>query len=172
MLQLLGACLILVGSFGFSCLFIENDKKKLRSLDHWEKILQMFQSEIAYKKQPLIFAIEEIAEKMSGEEKNYLENVRNRMEENPAASFLQIWSEEGKNYAKREKMSPEEIGLIQELGVMTGFEDEKLQVKFMKEQERKWQEVKREKQKEYQERKKLVWTLGGSMGTVLILLLW
>ncbi len=172
MLQLLGAGLILMGSLGYACLFIEKENRVIKRMENWEIILQMFQSEITYKKQPLIFALDEISGKLTGEEGRYLKKIRDRMFENKNESFAKIWSKESEIYAKKEKLTKEEESLIKEFGIMTGFEDEMLQIKFIEEQEKKWQVLKGKRQKEHQERKRIVWTLGGSIGLILILILW
>lgn len=172
MLQLLGACMILTGTLGYAYLSIEKENRKIRRMETWEKILQMFQSEIEYKKQPLLFALNDIANKMSGEERKYLEKVGASMGQNQSESFSTIWIKESDSYIKKEKVTTEEEGLIKEFGRMTGFEDEKLQMKFIEEQRVKLQTLRVKWQKEHLERKRIVWTLGGSIGVILILILW
>lgn len=172
MLQMLGSCMILLGTMGIGYDFIQKEYKIICVIETWEHIMQMFISEITYKKQPIAFACYEIGEKIGREEGKCLKTVAERMHSKKRESFWRIWEEECWKYGKKEKI-PEEIKeMLKEFGVLTGFEDEEIQKRMIEKQGEKWRNLRLRKQKEHQERKKLIWILSSCMGIMLILILW
>ena len=172
MLQMLGACMILLGTVGMGYRYIQKEQKIIYVIETWERIMQMFISEITYKKQPLTYACYEIGEKVGRKEGEYLTNVAMRMQNGKRERFGIIWEEECLNYGKKEGLTEEIKEIIKEFGVLTGFEDEEIQKKMIEVQGEKWKSLRVKKQKEHQERKRLIWILSSCMGIMLILILW
>lgn len=172
MLQMLGSFMIILGSMGIGYSFVEKNRKIIYVIERWENILEMFVSEITYKKQPLSLACCEIGEKIGGKEGICLIKISNRMQEKQRGNFYSIWEEESLKYCKEEGIPEAEQMLIREFGIMTGFEDEEIQKKMIKEQKEKWKNIRLKKQEEYQERKKLIVTLSSCIGVMTVLILW
>lgn len=172
MLQLLGSVMIILGSLGIGYRYVEKNKKIICVIEKWESILQMFISEITYKKQPLSLACREIGEKIGGNEERCLIRISERMQENRRECFSSIWQEESLKYCSEEELPEEEKVLIKEFCRLTGFEDEDIQKKLIEGQREKWKCIRMQKQEEYQERKKLILTLSSCMGLMLVLILW
>ena len=172
MLQLLGACMILLGTMGIGYSYIEEERKILCIIEKWEQIMQMFISEITYKKQPLSLACIEIGEKVGGKEGEVLIKVAERMQDKSRESFCIIWEEGCLNYCKEEKVTAEEQVILKEFGVLTGFEDEEVQKRMIEEQKEKWKNLRLRKQEEHQERKKLIGVLSSCVGLMTVLILW
>lgn len=172
MLQMLGSCMILLGTMGMGYKYIQKEQKIICVIETWEHIMQMFISEITYKKQPIAFACYEIGEKIGREEGKYLRTVAERMQNGNGESFWKIWEEEGMIYSKKERITAEMKENIKEFGILTGFEDEEIQKKMIELQGEKWKSLRVKKQKEHRERKRLIWILSSCMGIMLILVLW
>lgn len=172
MLQMLGSCMILLGTMGIGYRYIQKEDKIICVIETWERIMQMFISEITYKKQPIAFACYEIGEKTGREEGKCLRAVAERMCSKQRESFGRIWEEECRKYSKKEKIPKEIKENLSEFGVLTGFEDEEIQKRMIEELVEKWKKLRVRKQKEHQERKRLIWILSSCMGIMLILILW
>lgn len=172
MLQLLGAFMIVLGSYGIGYVYIEKERKIICVIEKWEQIMQMLISEITYKKQSLSLACFEIGEKLRGKEGNCLLRISQRMEERQGESFRNIWDEECLKYCKEERIPTEEQLLIREFGILTGFEDEEIQKCMIVEQTEKWKNIRIRKEKEHLERKRLILILSSCMGFMLVLILW
>ena len=172
MLQLLGSCMIMLGTMGWGYRYIQKEEKNIDVIERWEQIMQMFISEITYKKQTLPFACIEIGKKIGREEGIYLKTVADRMLNSRRESFLIIWEEECMKYIKQEGLTEEIRENIKQFGVLTGFEDEEIQKRMMEEQKEKWKSLLIRKQKENGERKRLIGILSSCMGIMLILILW
>lgn len=172
MLQLLGSCLILLGTMGMGYRYIQKEQKIICVIEKWEHIMQMFVSEITYKKQPLAFACHEIGERIGSEEGKCLKIVAERMQSKKRECFWVIWKEECGKYCKKERITEDITELLNEFGVLTGFEDEEIQKRMIEGQGEKWKNLRLRKQKEHQERKRLIWILSSCVGIMLILVLW
>lgn len=172
MLQLLGAFMIILGSFGVGYGYVEKERKIICVIEKWEQIMQMFISEITYKKQPLAIACYEIGEKVKGREGNCLIKISQRMGEKRGESFRAIWNKELLEYCKDERIPTEEKLLIREFGVLTGFEDAEIQKHMIEEQKEKWKNIRIRKEREHQERKRLILILSSCMGLMIVLILW
>lgn len=172
MLQVLGACMVLCGSLGVGYAIIRRNKEILFRMETWEYILQMFVSEIIYKKQTLDEACYEIGEKTGGTEGELLERICRRISEKKSKSFSEAWEEECRNYCKKIRMPAREVELIKEFGQMTGFEDEEVHKKMIEIQLEKWRNERIRKQEEFWERKKIILTLSSCIGMMIILILW
>ena len=97
MMQVLGSIMIFAGTLGIGYELIDKKRKIIRVIEKWEWILQLFVSEIIYKKQPLNFACMEIGEKVGGKERKLLLCVSKRMVETQRKPRL--------NCRQRERMS-------------------------------------------------------------------
>lgn len=172
MLQVLGAVMIICGGMGIGYDYAEKERKKIAFAEKWECIMYMFLSEITYKKQPLSLACKEIGEKTEGEEGKFLNGISEHMEKRKTEGFHFIWQNECIKYFNKKKVSREEQILIQEFGVLTGFEDENMQKKMIEKQAEKWKKIRLQKQEEYQERKRLVMVLSSCVGIMIVLILW
>lgn len=172
MLQMLGACLVLLGCLGYGYGMIRRNKEVLRIMEIWECILQMFVSEIMYKKQALGYACYEIGGKVGGKEGELLQKISKRVNEKQSGHFYQIWEEECENYCKEVKIRARERELINEFGKMTGFEDGEVHKNMIGMQMEKWRNERVRKQEEFLERKKIILTLSSCIGMMIILILW
>ena len=172
MLQLLGCGLILFGSIGMGYSYIEKEQKIITVIQTWEHMMQMFISEITYKKQPLSLACYEIGEKIGRKEGEYLKRIVHRMQDKERSTFEKIWRKEWKNYYKEEKINVEIKKLIEEFGALTGFEDEAIQKKMIEEQLEKWKSMRIKMQQEHGERKRLILLLSSGLGVITVLILW
>lgn len=172
MLQVLGSIMIFAGTLGIGYELIDKKRKIIYVIEKWEWILQLFISEIIYKKQPLNFACMEIGEKVGGKERKLLLCVSKRMVETQRGQFQQIWIKECKKYCKEEDLESTQIELIMDLGLITGFEDEESQKRMMEAQKEKWKNVRIQKQEEFRERKRLILSLSPCIGLLIILVLW
>ena len=172
MLQILGAVMIILGGIGMGYLYAEKEQEKITFAEKWECMMHMFLSEITYKKQPLSLACKEIGGKIGDIEGEFLKKVSGRIQERNGENFYFVWQAEGVTYFETKKLSKEERMLIQEFGVLTGFEDENMQKKMIKEQAEKWKKIKLQKQEEYQERKRLAMILSSCLGIMIVLILW
>lgn len=172
MFQVLGACMVFLGCLGIGYERIRKSKEILRVMEIWEYILQLFVSEIIYKKQPLGYACYEIGKKIGGLEGEYLERISNRINEKQYGCFHQIWNEECTSYCKKIKMPEKVMELIKEFGQMTGFEDGEVHKNMIEMQMEKWRNERVRKQEELLERKKLILTLSSCIGMMIILILW
>ena len=164
--------MIFMGCLGIGYGMIDKNRKIIGVIETWECALQLFVSEIIYKKQPLNFACMEIGEKVGGMEGNLLIRVSKRMGEKERVQFKQIWEEESEKYCKEKNLELIEIELIKEFGIMTGFEDEESQKRMIEVQKEKWKNIRIKKQDEFQERKKLILSLSPCIGLLIILVLW
>lgn len=172
MLQMLGAVMIILGGIGIGYRYIEKDRQTIHTLEKWESIMNMFVSEISYKKQPISFACDEIGERVGGLEGGMLQSVSERIQERNGQIFLSLWKEECFKYCSRVKLEEEERGLLLNFGILTGFEDEYLQKLMIEEQKEKWKNIRLQKQEKHQERKKLILILSTCMGIMTVLVLW
>lgn len=172
MLQMLGACMILLGTMGIGYSYIEKERKIICVIEKWEHIMQMFISEITYKKQPLSLACLEIGEKTGGKEGACLTKVAERMQDKSRENFCIIWEKVCLKYCKEEKITMEVQFMLKEFGALTGFEDEEVQKRMIEEQKEKWKNLRLRKQEEHQERKRLILILSSCMGIMIVLILW
>lgn len=172
MLQMLGVFIVILGTLGLGVEIIENEKKKISIYERWGQILQIFISEIIYKKQPLYLACFEIGKKIEGIEGEILKKISLRMHDDKGLGFKQIWCEEIERYFKEAKLNEETKVLIKEFGALTGFEDEIVQKKIIEEQKEKWKSVEINLRKEHQERKRIVLLLSFCLGVIIVLILW
>lgn len=172
MLQMLGAFMIISGFTGMGYCYIEREKKRINQVQIWEQIMQMFISEITYKKQTLALACYEIGEKVGGEEGAVLKKISTSMQQIKRETFHRIWREECQKYCKQEKIDRETGEMIMFFAVMTGFEDEIVQKKMIEEQKEKWKKLRVKLQDEHQERKRVILLLSSCLGIVMVLILW
>lgn len=172
MLQLLGCGFILSGSIGMGYSYIEKEQKIIGIIQTWEHMMQMFISEITYKKQPLSLACYEIGEKIRGKEGEYLKRIAHGMQDKGRNTFEKIWCKEWKNYYKEEKINSEIKKLIEEFGTLTGFEDEVVQKRMIEEQLEQWKNLRIKMQQEHGERKRLILLLSFGLGVITVLILW
>ena len=172
MLQILGACMIFCGCLGSGYVIIRRKREILRIMEAWEYILQMFVSEIMYKKQTLGCACAEIGEKVGGREGELLEEISRKSKKKERGCFYKIWEEECTRYCKAVGLQERETELIKEFGKMTGFEEGKVHEKMIEIQLKKWRSERVRKQEELWERKKLILTLISCIGMMIILILW
>ncbi len=172
MLQMLGACLLILGSIGIGYLYIQEEIKIIHVIETWEHIMQMFISEITYKKQPLDLACYEIGEKIGNDEGECLNRISLLMQKNERLCFKEIWEQEWCGYCEKKKMKTDLKQLIKEFGVLTGFEDEMIQKRMIEEQKEKWKSKRVILLKEHRERKRIVLLLSSCLGIVMVLILW
>lgn len=172
MLQMLGACMVFAGCLGTGYGIIRRNNKIILIMETWEYILQMFVSEITYKKETLGYACYEIGEKIGGKEGKLLEKICKKTEGDQRGNFYQIWEEECIKYCQEEKLPVKAIELIKEFGKMTGFEDDDVQKKMIEIQKEKWTNERLSMKEELLERKKVILTLSSCLGMMIILLLW
>ena len=172
MLQMLGSIMVILGTLGMGYGYIEKEKKRIQRIEVWERIMQMFISEITYKKQTLAWACYEIGNKAGGNEGEVLKNISDRMQEITRESFPVIWTDECEKYCKEEKIDGDTKELIKGFGSLTGFEDEIVQQKMIEEQQEKWKKRRVKLQDEHQERKRIVILLSLCLGVVTVLILW
>lgn len=172
MLQLLGAVMIFFGIFGIGYSYVEMERKLLTVMEKWERILQLFSSEITYKKQPLSMACQEIGQKIGDKEGKLLKRISDRMLEKERSSFSVIWNEESEKYCRQEKLGREFLLLLEEFQSLTGMEDEEVQLKLLEEQKEKWKRIRAGRQRDYQERKRVILILSSCIGLLLIVILW
>lgn len=174
MLQLVGACFIILGSIGLGYKYIEKEEKIICVIEKWEHMMQMFISEITYKKQPLAFACYEIGEKIGDKEGESLKKISHRMQDKDMcrSKFKTIWQEEWRSYCKEEKISDDVENLLNEFGTLTGFEDEVIQKKMIEEQKEKWKKIRIKLQEEHRERKRVILLMSSCLGMITVLILW
>ena len=172
MLQILGSFMIIIGSLGIGYCYIEKERKKINRIEKWESIMQMFVSEIMYKKQPLFLACYEIGEKIGETEGEVLKKISRNMQEIKRESFHSIWKRECESYCLREKIDRETMAMINNFAVLTGFEDEIVQKKMIEEQKEKWKKLRVKLQDELQERKRIILLLSSCLGMVMVIILW
>ena len=170
MLKMIGIICIMSGVLGSARNYVQKERKKISYAEMWECIMQMFLSEISYKKQSLAFAGYEIGEKIGGKEGECFKKIFERMQGYEGKGFSQIWLEEWNEYFKEQKLQEKERKLIEEFALFLGFEDERIQISLMEEQREKWREIKINTRKGQQEREKIVWTVSWCAGIVLILI--
>ena len=172
MLQMLGACMLLVGIMGAGYEYVEKERKIICVIERWEHIMQMFISEITYKRQPLALACYEIGEKMGEEEGIFLKEISLQMQKRDRSVFKEIWENELVRYWKEKQIDKETKELMKEFGVLTGFEDERVQKKMIEEQKEKWKGKRLKLQKEHEERKRIILLLSSCLGILMVLILW
>ena len=172
MLQMLGACMFILGVTGAGYQYVEKEEKIIRVIERWEHMMQMFISEITYKKQPLALACYEIGEKMGEEEEIFLKEISLQMQKRDRSVFKEIWENELVRYWKEKRIDKETKELMKEFGVLTGFEDERVQKKMIEEQKEKWKGKRLKLQKEHEERKRIILLLSSCLGILMVLILW
>ena len=168
---MVGVICILLGALGCGFSYIQRDKDRIIFAQMWENIMEMFLSEISYRKQSLALAGYEIGEKIGGKEGECFQKICLRMQQYVGESFADIWISEWNIYFKERKVQEAEKKLIEEFVLLTGFEDEIIQKKMVEEQIRKWKEMKLNIQKGQQERERIVWAVSLCGGIVLVLIL-
>ena len=171
MLKMVGAICVMTGSLGCGLIYVQNQRHKIMYAGLWENIMQMFLSEISYKKQSLYLAVYEIAERIGGREGECFKRIYERYQRYEGESFSLLWEEEWNWYFKERRMQEAEKKLIQEFAEVSGYEDERIQMKLVEEQREKWKDLKISIRKGQQEREKIVWTVSWCAGIVLILIL-
>lgn len=172
MLQMLGACMLILGVTGVGYQYVEKEEKIIRVIERWEHMMQMFISEITYKKQPLALACYEIGEKLGEEEGAYLKEISLQMQKKDSTKFKEIWESKWQKYIEEKGMNEVLRELINEFGILTGFEDETVQKKMIEEQKEKWKGERVKIQKEHRERKRIVLLLSSCLGIIAVLILW
>ena len=170
-MKLVGAICILLGAVGLGFLYVQKEKERIAFAQLWENIMEMFLSEISYRKQSLALASYEIGGKIGGKEGECFRKICERMQQYAGDRFADIWLLEWSMYFKERKLSNTEKKLIEEFVLITGFEDEIIQKKIVEEQLRKWKETRINIQKGQQERERIVWTVSLCGGIVLVLIL-
>ena len=171
MQKLFGAICIFVGCMGYGLSYMEKMKQRIAYAAMWENIMLMFSEEIAFKKQSLALTALEIGEKIKGIEGECFLRIYDRMVNQNQNGFADIWTDEWNTYCKKSVLTIKEKKLIEEVKNLTGFNDEKVQIKMIDELQKKWMDLRLEWIKEQQERKKIVWTLSACSGLILILIL-
>lgn len=171
MQKLLGVVFVITGSLGMGYFYIEKEKQKISFIEMWDNVLSMFTNEIVYKKQTLAFAVYEIGQRLGGKEGECFLQIHNRMVNQKCEGFAQIWRDEWNTYCNMKKSCQKERILIEEFVNVTGYDDEKVLVKIIQEQQKKWRKLQEEILEGQQERKKIVWTLSICFGLMLILIL-
>lgn len=172
MLQVLGASMVIMGSLGMGYYYMEKEQKKIDRIEIWESIMQMFISEITYKKQTLAFACYEIGEKIGKKEGAILKKISLCMQGDKRDSFHSIWKKECKSYCKEEKVDKNIQAMILNFAMLIGFDDEVIQKKMIQEQKEKWKNLRVKLQEEHQERKRIILLLSSCLGMVIVLILW
>ena len=171
MQKFLGIIFVITGSLGMGYVYIEKEKQKINFIEMWDNILSIFTNEISYKKQSLAFAAYEIGEKIGGKEGECFKRIYKRMMEHSREGFSYIWTDEWGKYFKNRKIAQKERTLIEEFINVTGFDDEKILVRIMEEQQNKWRNLRVEIMEGQQERKKIIWTLSICFSLMLVLIL-
>ena len=164
--------MLVAGITGIGYGYVEREEKIIRVIEKWEQIMQMFISEITYKKQPLSLACYDIGEKIGDEEGDCLKKISLQMQKKERDGFKEVWEQEWQRYCEEKRMQREFKELIREFGVLTGFEDETVQKKMIEEQKEKWKSEKVKIQKEHRERKRIILLLSSCLGIVMVLILW
>ena len=131
--------------------------------------IQIYISEITYKKQPLYIAGKEAAKRIRKKESEVLEEIASKIQKARKESFRSLWKKEWEICYKNSVLSEEEKNLIYEFGVLSGFEDETVQRKMMEEQKEKWKNIRLKLQEEYKERRRIVLVLSPCLGMIMIL---
>ncbi|MBR5579630.1 MAG: stage III sporulation protein AB [Lachnospiraceae bacterium] len=170
MLRILGSCMILSGFWGMGIMLCKEEEQKLWILSVWKLSLQILCNEIAFRQQPVIFALKECADKLEGEVGNFYQQVNGRLQKNQG-ELLMLWKEELNRYLEKTKLRFEEKRLIEQLENILGYEDQKMQLGMLQMVIESMDNYKKEAEKEKKEKKKVLMLLSTCSGVVMVLLL-
>ena len=171
MLHLLGIFFIIGGMTGLGLHYLEKERQRISIMEKWEYIIELYISEITYKKQPLSMASIEIGKKVSGPEGEILVSIGEKAGNGLEDSFSEVWKKEWKKQLGNFSLRREEKSMILDFSAFTGFENEKVQRKLIETQQEKWKTLRERVQEESREKKKVILLLSFSAGVLIVLLL-
>ncbi len=171
MTDLLGGILLIGGSFGLGCLYLEKEKRRMEELKRMAYLFRLMKSEITFKRQPLPYACKASGEKLSGEVGRILEEISEEMEAGKGESFAGLWREKWRSYIKESTLSKEEQSRVLEFASFVGYEEIQMQENMMEGQIEEFILLAGKVREELEKKKRVVLTLSTCLGIIFVLIL-
>lgn len=165
MVKLLGILLLIAGFIGLSVEKVREEKASLRSLGDLKRFITYLLREIEYSHIPIPDICAEYKDRSEGKLKLFLEKVNKRYVANEGKSFDCIWREEIEMYKKEEKE------LMENLSRSFGFCNTKMQISAIGQQLQDIENMLLQKDKKFQDNKKLILYFGVMSGLLLSIIL-
>lgn len=167
MVRLTGSILLMLGFCGLAFDKVKEDQRKIKRLHILRDFVVFLLKEIQYFGAPIPYICREYEKRTKGELKNFLREVCNGFENNPGSTFEKIWLEKIQSYGKQKEERKQLEALCSNFGFLnTGMQQAAIE-HFLNDLEK----LILQKEKKYQDNKKLVLYFGAMSGLLLSILL-
>lgn len=165
MIKFLGILLLLAGFIGLSLERVREEKAGIKNLSELKRFTTYLLREIEYSHIPIPDICAEYKDRSEGKLKLFLEKVNKHFAINEGKSFDCIWREEIESYKKEEKQ------IMEELSRCFGFCNTKMQISALGQQLEDIENMLLQKEKKFQDNKKLILYFGVLSGLLLSIIL-
>lgn len=167
MVKLLGMILLIVGFCGLSMDRVKDEKTQLKRLSHLKGFATYLLREIEYSHIPIPDICEEYLGRSEGALKDFLEKVCENFEKNEGKSFDAIWEDNAREYQGKK----EEKQLLRKLSRSFGFCNTGMQLSAIEQYLDELEKLVLQKEKKFQDNKKLILYFGVMSGLLLSIIL-
>lgn len=171
MIKLMGVVLLLVGFCGLSYEKVREDAMNIKRLQELKRFATYLLKEIEYSHIPIPDICQEYIEKCEGVLKVFLEKICERFRLNSGMSFDGIWREELRKSTEAYPMKKEEIALLGSLCKSFGFCNTRMQVSAIEQYLQEIDKILVQKEKKFQDNKRLILYFGVMSGLLLSIIL-
>lgn len=171
MIKLIGVILLLAGFCGLSFEKVREEKANIKRLQELKRFTTYLLNEIEYSHIPIPDICQEYIEKSEGVLKTFLEKVCEQFQLNSGKSFDCIWRAELKNNIDSYSVKKEERVLLKNLCKSFGFCNIRMQVSAIEQYLQEIDKILLQKEKKFQDNKKLILYFGVMSGLLLSIIL-
>lgn len=171
MLKVTGILLLIVGSVGVSMDKIHTDTIKIQHLKQIRDLIVYLIGEISHTHLPIPDVCEEYADKAEGELKDVLQKITQKYKENPGQSFQTVWNDILSEVLKTRKEYVEAGKLLLLLSKAFGYTNIHVQIAQLEQYFRELETRIAQKEKKFQDSKKLILCFGIMSGLFVSILL-
>lgn len=171
MIKMLGIILLLVGFCGISFDKVREEKTTIKRMNELKRFTIYLQKEIEYSHIPIPDICEEYVDRSEGELKIFLSKVCDKFRLNVGKSFDVVWQDELKQNSLGCFKKREEQQLLQNLCKSFGFCNAQMQMSAIEQYLHEVDKILIQKEKNFQDNKKLILYFGVMSGLLLSIIL-
>ncbi len=171
MLRIVGVCLLLIGTGGYSVCFCSDMRKRLACLHEMKRMYELLYSQIAYCSAAFPEACRMAQESMRPPFSDMLHEAYEETQKNTGKPFPQIWQDTAKQCLSGLPLKKGDMDLLAEFARSLGYADIELQKRAVSAQMSALEERIREMETHMAEREKMAVSLGVMGGLLAAVLL-
>lgn len=171
MIKLMGVIFLLVGFCGLSFEKIREEQSNIKKLQELKRFTTYLLKEIEYSHIPIPDICQEYTKRSEGMLKAFLEKVCEQFRLNSGKSFDSIWRDALRNNTDAYSAKKEERYLLENLCKSFGFCNTRMQVSAIEQYLQEIDKILLQKEKKFQDNKRLILYFGVMSGLLLSIIL-